>query len=515
MHSTDFGAKLLNLRLPAIGFLQSRTQALAGREAGSEIQQNQLPRSVMKKLSVFICVLLGSALPGWTQQPGAGNASAPATCCDAIEQHLKAMDDRIILLEGQVRSLKEQLAQAQAKGAAAGAEAAASAAAPATVGSQVAPTAVGQGGEQLPVYGGASAAAKALNPDISAIGDFIADAGHYPTPPGSVNRQVGVQSMTMHESELGFQAIIDPYARGDFFFSFGESGVELEEGYITFTALPAGFVARVGKMRAAFGKVNAMHNHVLPWADRPLVTENLVGGEDGIDDAGFSIQRILPAPKGIFLEATGQLFRGDTGAQTFFLPNGGATVQTLFTAAANKSDVATVEHLRGYKDITESTNLDLGLSYARGHNELGSPFLTHLYGMDATLRWKPLRRSIYHSFVGRTEAIWSQRQQPPVLSPPLGTISAPGEQRSFGMYASGDYQLARRWFLGGRYDYAQRARNDKQLDRGAAATLTYWPSEFSQIRGEYRFTRYAEGINANELLMQVQFSLGAHGAHPF
>jgi hypothetical protein len=367
------------------------------------------------------------------------------------------------------------------------------------------------GGTQLPVYGGASAAAKALNPDISVIGDFLGAAGHYPTPPGSLVRQAGSQSLTMHESEVGFQAIIDPYARGDFFLSFGESGVDLEEGYITFTALPAGFVARVGKMRAAFGKVNAMHNHVLPWADRPLVNENLVGGEDGIDDAGFSIQRILPAPKGIFLEATGQVFRGDTGEQTFFLPGGGRIQQTLFTAT-NKGDVSTVAHLRGYKDITESTNLDLGLSYARGHNELGSNFLTQLYGVDATVRWKPLRRSIYHSFVGRTELVWGQRQQP---FAPVNAFSAPGEQRSFGMYASGDYQLGRRWFVGGRYDYSQRARNDSQLDRGASAILTYWPSEFSQIRGQYRFTRYAEGINANELLLQVQFSLGAHGAHPF
>src|SRR5207247_785023 len=82
---------------------------------------------------------------------------------------------------------------------------------------------------------------------------------------------------------------------------------------ITFTALPAGIVAKVGKMRAAFGKVNTLHNHVLPWVDRPLVTNNLVGGEDGIDDAGVSIQRIFQAPKGIFMEATGQLFRGDSG----------------------------------------------------------------------------------------------------------------------------------------------------------------------------------------------------------
>ncbi len=456
----------------------------------------------MKKLSVLICVLLGSALPGWTQQPSQGNASPPAPCCDAIEQQLKAMEDRIILLEGQVRLLKEQLAQAPATGAAGG-ETAANAAAPATPASPA--TAAGQGGAQLPVYGGAGAAAKALNPDISVIGDFIGAAGHYPTPPGSVIRQAGFQSLTMHESEVGFQAIIDPYARGDFFFSFGESGVDLEEGYITFTALPAGFVARAGKMRAAFGKVNSLHNHVLPWVDRPLVNENLVGGEDGIDDAGFSLQRILPAPKGLFLEATGQVFRGDTGAQTFFLPNGGTFEQTLFTAS-NKRDVSTVAHLRGYKDITESTNLDLGLSYARGHNELGSDFLTQLYGVDATVRWKPLRRSIYHSFVGRTELIWSQRQQP---------LNLAGEQRTFGMYASGDYQLGRRWFVGGRYDYAQRARDANQLDRGASAVLTYWPSEFSQIRGQYRLTRYAEGINANELLLQVQFSLGAHGAHPF
>ena len=40
--------------------------------------------------------------------------------------------------------------------------------------------------------------------------------------------------------------------------------------------------------------------------------ENLVGGEDGIDDGGLSLSRVLPAPKGIFLEGVGQVFRGDS-----------------------------------------------------------------------------------------------------------------------------------------------------------------------------------------------------------
>jgi hypothetical protein len=44
--------------------------------------------------------------------------------------------------------------------------------------------------------------------------------------------------------------------------------------------------------------------------------------------------------------------------------------------------------------------------------------------------------------------------------------------------------------------------------------VTFWPSEFSQARAQYRRIRYAEGTS-NEVLFQVQFSIGAHGAHPF
>src|SRR5947209_18812099 len=87
-------------------------------------------------------------------------------------------------------------------------------------------------------------------------------------------------ALEMHESEAAFQAIVDPYARADFFFSFGEQGVTLEEGYLTFPAIPGGLLVRAGKMRAAFGQVNTLHNHVLPWTDRPVETNNLVGGED-------------------------------------------------------------------------------------------------------------------------------------------------------------------------------------------------------------------------------------------
>src|SRR6185436_4327065 len=174
----------------------------------------------------------------------------------------------------------------------------------------------------------------------------------------------------------------DPYARADFFISFGQEGVELEEGFLTFPAVPGGLLVKAGKMRAAFGKVNSLHNHILPWTDRPLVTQNLVGGEEGISDAGVSAARLIPNPW-FFLEATGQVFRGDSA--------------DLFKSS-QRGDLSYVGHLRGYQDITDNTNIDLGFSVSQGHNASGivdgidlGRFRTTLYGADATLRWKPLQ----------------------------------------------------------------------------------------------------------------------------
>ncbi len=344
--------------------------------------------------------------------------------------------------------------------------------------------------QPAPVSGGASAgASKVFNPDIAVIGNFLGSVGR-----SSGNPNPG-KALELHESEVALQAIVDPYARADFFLSFGEQGVGVEEGFVTFPTIPGGLLLVVGKMRAAFGKVNGLHTHVLPWADRPLVTRNLVGGEDGINDAGISVARIIPNPW-FFFEATGQVFRGDS-ADVF--------------QSSRRGDLTYLARLRAYQDLGEATNIDLGASLARGHNNAGvldgvdiGRFTTRLYGLDATLRWKPLQRSIYHSFIARSEFVWSRRDQ------------GNGPQSAFGYYVSGDYQLGRRWFAGARIDRSAHADNAGLIDTGQALVLTYRPSEFSVVRGMYRRTRYAQQTQtSNEFLVQVQFAIGAHGAHSF
>ncbi len=322
------------------------------------------------------------------------------------------------------------------------------------------------------------AGAKVFNPDIAVIGNFLGAAGHdAPDAP---------PSLELNEVEATFQAVVDPYARADFFLAFSPEGAEVEEGFITFPTLPGGLLAKVGKMRGSFGRVNQMHNHVLPWTDRPLVTGNLLGGDEGISNAGVSLSKLIHNPVA-FLEATGEVYRGDD--DIFSTPE--------------RDDLTWVGRLRAYRDLTESTNLDLGGSIAYGGNEEGPGFKTRLVGADLTFRYRPLRRAIYTRVLGRTEAVWSRREAPG------------GDANAFGIYVSGEYQFARRWFAGARYDYAERATAPDLADEGGSLLLTFWPSEFSQVRTQLRRTRFGEGNTANEFLFQFLFSIGAHGAHAF
>lgn len=390
--------------------------------------------------------------------------------------------DRLAALEAKLAAMQGGQATAVPPGAAT----------PQQPTAEVPPGVTGAGGPtgSLPIYGAASAASKIFNPDVGMIGNFISATGR---SRGGSDSIAPVPFATLQESEASFQAIVDPYARADFFLAIGEEGIEVEEGYVSFPTLPGGLLAKVGKMRANFGRLNAFHNHTLPWIDRPLAMYNLLGGspldpDTGIKDAGVSVSRLIPAGR-LFVEATGEVFRGDSG--TVFKSN-------------RRSDFSTVEHVRAYADFTEETNIEIGGSYARGHNEVGSDFVTQLYGTDVTLRWRPLSRAIYRSLAARTELFWSRREETSVL------------QNAFGGYASVDYGFRRRWFAGGRYDWSERANNASIQDRGASAVLTFWPSEFSQVRSQYRRTRYGDdGRIANELLFQALFTIGAHGAHPF
>jgi hypothetical protein len=321
-------------------------------------------------------------------------------------------------------------------------------------------------------------AAKALNPDMSVIGNFIGHAGDR-------NELEARGPMDFDEAELALETYIDPYAKGRFFISVTPEGVDLEEGYAQFVTLPWGLTAKAGKTKATFGKANTWHTHVRPWIDQPLMVSRFFGDE-GLNDVGVSVSKAIDNPFGAFIEATGEVYSGE--------------VDGVF-ARQYDNDLFYNAHLKFFRDITENSNIEVGTSWARGtlpessgHNRFG--------GVDVTYRWKPLSRSIYNSMIVRFEGLANRR--------------ADFDRSLYGYYVSADYQLARRWFAGARLDRGDRLFEDSRAtDRGLAATLTFWPSEFSQVRGQYRRTKLGSGPTLDEFMLQLQFAIGAHGAHTF
>ncbi len=424
------------------------------------------------------------------QEPGADRAEVAAIRAELarlrteIDELRRQYDDRLQLLEQRLQQIGggpfvAERAPAAGAPAAEGSVAEASPAEPPPAGAPEAgaPQAAGQA-SALPTSG------QVFNPDTSVIGNFLANGGR--------NVPAGEPTFSLAEAEVSFQAVIDPYARGDFYLSAGPDGLEVEEGYATFTSLPANLLVKAGKMRAQFGKVNTLHTHAMPTADRPLVTQNLLGGEEGLSDSGVSVSHLIDNPW-LFLEATGEVFAGRSD---------------VFQSTAHDR-LAYVGHVRAYQDLSEDRNLEVGASYAFGPTA-GDPVLEglsldrHLFGIDATFRYRPLRRAIYNRLNVRSELIWSRQHLP-----------RNAETTAFGAYLLGEYQFARRWYVGGRLDRSARALDGSLVDTGGSVFLTFWPTEFSQLRGQYRRTNYDGGVSSDELLFQLNFSIGAHGAHVF
>jgi hypothetical protein len=421
-----------------------------------------------RRTAVVAVVVIGFARP----VVGGQQAAPPAPDIATLQASIAQLREQLDALERQVTALQAAQPGAGQPVPAEPAPAPPPAAAPVAA-AEPAPAPATAPGTSSP-------SSKVFNPDVAVIGNFVGAAGRNAVAP--------LPALSLNEAEVSFQAVVDPYARADFFLAASPEGLEVEEGFLTLPTLPGGLLMKVGKLKAQFGKVNTLHAHVLPWVDEPLPMKNLLGGDEGLSDAGISVSRLIPNAV-MFLEATGEVYNGDNGV----------------FASRKRSDLTYVGRLRGYRDLTEGTNLDLGTSFAFGHNETRPDATTRLYGIDATIRYRPLRRAIYKRFLGRTELFWSRRD----------TVT-PGDQAdAFGAYVSGDYQFARRWFAGGRYDWSDRAEDPTRRDTSGSFLLTYWPSEFSQVRGQFRRTAYAEGVEANEVLVQFLFSIGAHGAHVF
>jgi hypothetical protein len=343
-------------------------------------------------------------------------------------------------------------------------------------------------------------------PDISAVGDLIGDF----SPKGST--QEDGTRFGVRELEIALQAVVDPYFRGDVFVGFNDvEGVHIEQAFLTTTSLP-GFELRLGRFMMPVGKQITTHRHDLHTIEYPWVIQRLLGAE-GLKGTGIYFSKVF-APLGFYQEL-----------QLTAVDKLGEVEGLLAEEPANKeiSGLGYSARLRNYWDLAQSANLELSASVATGKREQPFDFgvtppapdvnavnvRNTLFGGDVTFRWRPLEQGLYKSFIAQAEVYHQVNQR--VVDATYG-----GPNRDFtGAYGFARWQMTRRLYVGGRYDWLQDPELGGETLTAGSGYLQWFPSEFSKLM--LAFERVMPtGVEAtNRILLQATFAIGPHKPHPF
>jgi hypothetical protein len=154
--------------------------------------------------------------------------------------------------------------------------------------------------------------------------------------------------------------------------------------------------------------------------------------------------------------------------------------------------------------------VELGLSAATAPDSEGhGGHRSWIEGADLTFRWRTPGKGLYQALEFRNEILTCQRDLPDSMK----------TEDSWGMYSAAEYQFARRWAAGVRYDYSQTPDDRNLRERDYSAYATFRQSEFAFWRLAYTFQDPDLGPDKDSgrhvVFLQFNVSLGAHPAHKY
>jgi hypothetical protein len=354
-----------------------------------------------------------------------------------------------------------------------------------------------------------------LNPALSFIldtsfGYYGANAGQFASlglPPAGDDPSPAREGFDVQEIEVAASAALDPYFEGAIFLTIPNlDGLEVEEGYLVTTSLPANLQIKAGTFRSQMGRNNSQHLHVQNFTRRPLMT-GLLFGSDGLRGPGLQASVLLPLPWFATLYAEAFSLRaGTTPDDPTLVPTFGGGPR-LTPAYLTYTAV-----LEQFWAPTESTSILLGANVATGRAldcpaPCADPLVaaaprSTLYGGDLYVKWKPPNVAQTYGSVQWTTEYFAR------------TIDGAGTQGAG--YTEPVVQIARRFFVGGRFDITGLPAGDSVPRRyGYAGSLTFTPSEFTRLR-LYAQELTGSGVPSTTVgFLQAEYAMGAHGAHPF
>ena len=346
----------------------------------------------------------------------------------------------------------------------------------------------------------------------------------------------GNNGFSLRNAEIAVDGAVDPYFKG-----FGnivykldpnnETSVELEEAYALTTALPENLQIKAGQFFAAFGRQNPQHPHQWAFVDEPLILNRNLG-PDGLRNIGAQLSWL--APTRFYTEASLAVFNGQGGTAFSFRDPGDADTNgvlrfhgraTIDRTLRGPGDLLYVPHITSSFDLTDQQTLVAGASAAFGPNDTGTEERSEIFGADLYWKWKPATAHAGFPFVSwQTEAMYQRFDAAANLAnPPPQLSSLPAETlRDWGGYSQVMWGFKERWVAGlrgeyvngnpGAYDPFDIYRNERTR---VSPVLTFYPSEFSKLRLQFNYDHGKLFGDQYSVWMQMEFLLGAHGAHKF
>ena len=343
------------------------------------------------------------------------------------------------------------------------------------------------------------------------------------------------RGFTVQNVETVFDGAVDPYFKGQVNMVLqldqaGETTVELEEAFLTSSSLPHNLQVKGGTFFTEFGRLNQQHPHSWDFVDQPLVNGRFLG-PDGLRGPGARVSWLMPTPFYSELFFTMQNSQGETAASFRDVPGDVVLGRTLQERPVRTvSDLLYSPRWVASFDLSDTQTLLAGISAAFGPNAAGQDTRSRVEGVDLYWKWKPVNSMAGFPFVKwQTEAMSRHYEADafPLDANGDGTTEGAlpaGAYRDWGGYTQVSWGFRRGWVAGLRWDWLSAERGPAADQVGEphrwrlSPNLTWFPTEFSKLRLQYNRDELGEpgrGGSADSLWMQVEFILGAHGAHKF
>ncbi len=329
-------------------------------------------------------------------------------------------------------------------------------------------------------------------------------------------------------AELDIASVVDPYFNlvGNFLLAGGS--FEVHEVYFTTRSFPYNFQIKGGKFLSSIGRINSQHQHVWDFADIPLVYKVFF---EEISEKGIQVTWLAPTP--FYLIFGAEILQGENelsfgrkeiryNEKLIFEE---APTPNLYTGFIKTSyDIGNITFLIGFSFLTGKTRKvedHEGKLEAFGGN-------TNILGADIYTKYF-IDSYRYISLQGE----YFFRNQEGKIYESESESYSPFTKKQSGFYLQTVFGITKRWRIGGRYDLILNGSNaqDHSHTNGHSHTneqkdlsrysfmIDFIPSDFSRIRLQYNHDRskFVDGERKilNEIILEFNLAIGAHGAHMF